>query len=114
MTSPYQVLGVTEHVTDAEIKQAYLQRVKENPPDRDQKRFQQIQRAYETIKDADSRLRHTLFDLPEIEFNALLDQAFKPTEKFKPLSSDDFCKLLDGTLVEKALANTLKAHHHDD
>lgn len=107
MTSPYQLLGVAEQSTDAEIKQAYLQRIKDNPPDRDQKRFQQIQQAYETIKDGDSRLQFALFHLPEADFDDLLDSAFGQTSDFQPLSADDFCKLLNAVPVEKALANAL-------
>lgn len=105
MTSPYQLLGVTEQSTDAEIKQAYLQRVKDNPPDRDQKRFQQILQAYETIKDGDSRLQYALFHLPEADFDGLLEHAFGQASEFQPLSTDDFCKLLNAVPVEKALTN---------
>lgn len=106
MISPYQLLGVSEQASDAEIKQAYLQAVKDNPPDRDQARFRQIQQAYETIKDDDSRLRHALFHLPEADFDALLDNAFRQETDLKPLSADDFFKLLNAVPVEKALLNT--------
>lgn len=107
MTSPYQLLGVSESATDAEIKQAYLQQVKLHPPERDQQRFQRIQHAYETIKDSDSRLRHDLFHWPEADFDSLLQQAFQPDQAFKPLSPEDFVKLLHAVPVEKALANAL-------
>jgi DnaJ-class molecular chaperone len=107
LTSPYQILAVSEQATDADIKQAYLQRVKESPPDRDQQRFQQIQQAFETIKDQGSRLRYSLFQLPEADFDALLDQAFRQTSAFKPLSADEFCQLLKAVPVEKALENIL-------
>lgn len=107
MTSPYQLLGVNEHSTDAEIKQAYLQMVKDNPPDRDQQRFRQIQQAYETIKDGDSRLQYSLFHLPEADFDRLLDGAFRQTPDFQPLSADDFHKLLNAAPVERALATAL-------
>lgn len=105
MTSPYQLLDVSELATDADIKQAYLQRVKENPPDRDQKRFQRIQQAYEAIKDGDSRLRHGLFAWPEADFDALLAQAFGQTTAFQPLSPQAFGKLLNATPVEKILTH---------
>ena len=109
MTSPYQILGVTEQVSDAEIKQAYLQQVKDNPPDRDRKRFQQIQQAFEAIKDGDSRLRYALFELPEVGFNQLLDRAFRQESALPPLSTDDFFKLLRAVPVEKALSTALGA-----
>ena len=108
MKSPYQILGVSEHASDTEIKQAYLQRVKDNPPDRDQQRFQQIQQAYETIKDDDSRQRYALFHFPCIEFDALLDHAFKQEGDTRPMPTDDFLKLLSSVSVEKSLAKNLK------
>ena len=76
MKTPYELLAVTALATDAEIKQAYLQRVKLNPPDRDQAKFEQLHSAYETIKDATERAKYALFNYPEADFNALLDQAF--------------------------------------
>ncbi len=76
MKSPYEILEVTEQASDSEIKQAYLQKVKLNPPDRDQEKFQQIHSAYETIKNVTSREKYALFNYPEADFDALLDQAF--------------------------------------
>jgi DnaJ-class molecular chaperone len=107
MTSPYQLLGIDERANDAEIKLAYLQQVKDNPPDRDPQRFRQIQQAYETVKDSQSRMKYALFHLPEIDFENLLDQAFGQPTEFQALSADDFCKLLNAVPVEKALANAL-------
>ena len=76
MKTPYDILEVTEQATDSEIKQAYLQKVKLNPPDRDHEKFQQIHRAYETIKNVTSRENCALFNYPEADFDALLEQAF--------------------------------------
>lgn len=104
MNSPYQILGVTEQATDPDIKQAYLQLVKDNPPDRDQQRFRQIQQAYETIKDDDSRLRHALFHFPSMEFDALLAHAFQRDGVTGPMPVDDFLKLLSTVSIDKALA----------
>lgn len=33
MTTPYAILDVDEQATDADIKQAYLRKVKQFPPD---------------------------------------------------------------------------------
>ena len=103
MTTPYQLLGVTEQSTDTEIKLAYLQQVKENPPDRDQNRFQHIQQAYEAIKDYDSRLRYALFHVPTVNFNELLEHAFQQESALPPLPADDFVKLLNAVPIEKSL-----------
>jgi len=105
MTSPYQILGVAEQASDAEIKLAYLEQIKACPPDRDQNRFQQIQTAYESIRDLDSRLQHALFTLPEANFNALLDRAFKQESAFQAMPADDFLKLLNAVPIEKSLLN---------
>lgn len=101
MNSPYLTLGVSEQATDADIKTAYLQRVKDNPPERDPLKFRQIQQAYELIKDADSRLRYALFHWPEIEFEQLLDQAFSQTGSARPLAPEDFLKLLTAVSLDK-------------
>ncbi|WP_341326187.1 J domain-containing protein [Methylotuvimicrobium sp. KM2] len=108
MTTPYQILGVSEHANDTEIKQAYLNLVKENPPDRDQERFQQIQQAYETIKDSDSRLNLKLFHFPETDFNVLLDQAFQQKTELRSLNPNDFFRLLNAVSIDNAVTGAIK------
>jgi DnaJ-class molecular chaperone len=60
--NPYFVLGVANDADDATIRRAYLEAVKRWPPDLVPEKFQQINAAYEHIKDAASRHRHVLFD----------------------------------------------------
>ncbi|WP_150047770.1 MULTISPECIES: J domain-containing protein [Methylomonas] len=104
MISPYRALGVSEQASDAEIKQAYLQQVKEHPPERDPLRFRQIQQAYDVVKDQNSRLRYALFHLPELDFDALLALAFNHDGADRPMATDDFLKLLSTMSIEKTLA----------
>jgi DnaJ-class molecular chaperone len=108
MISPYRILGVSEQAADADIKQAYLQGVKDNPPDRDPARFRQIQDAYAAIKDEDCRLRHALFHVPSVQFDALLEQAFSRDGASGPMAADDFLKLLSTVAIEKSLAKFTK------
>ena len=54
MKTPYELLAVTELATDVEIKQAYLQQVKLNPPERDQAKFQQLHIASQQRRKFDS------------------------------------------------------------
>ncbi len=79
MKSPYDTLGIAnaEPENDESIKLAYLQKVKENPPDHDPDAFQRIHEAYACIKDRKSRAQHALFQKPEADFSALLDQALQ-------------------------------------
>ena len=60
--NPYLVLGVPVEADDQVIRQAYLQAIKESPPDSDPKRFQAVSQAYQKIKDQPSRHQHYLFN----------------------------------------------------
>jgi curved DNA-binding protein CbpA len=101
MTSPFEILDVAEQATDAEIKDAYLQKVRSNPPDRDPAVFQRIQEAYETIKDENSRLNYALFNFQSVDFDGLLNRAFRQQTPLQPFSIDDFFKLLTADHLEK-------------
>ncbi|MBE2294401.1 MAG: DnaJ domain-containing protein [Phycisphaerales bacterium] len=76
MPNPFTVLGIVETADDEAIKKAYLQKVREHPPERDAERFQAIRTAYEAIKTRRDRLDYQLFqretpDLAELVANAL-------------------------------------------
>ena len=51
MNDPYQILGVTGDSTEAEIRAAYLQKVRDFPPDRAPERFAEIRAAYDEVRD---------------------------------------------------------------
>lgn len=61
MSNPYEILGVTSAVSEADIRQRYLQLVREFPPDRAPERFAQIRAAYEELRDPLVRLERQLF-----------------------------------------------------
>jgi curved DNA-binding protein CbpA len=61
MITPYLQLGVPTHASDADIRQRYLELVKQHPPSVPGSRFAEIQRAYERIKDARSRVHESIF-----------------------------------------------------
>lgn len=100
MKTPYAILEVAEQATDAEIKQAYLHKVKQFPPDHFHRQFQQIQLAYEAVKDLTSRTKYALFTVPEADFNALLDHAFN-FEQAASISAEQFDKLLRAGINDK-------------
>ncbi|MDD5462677.1 MAG: DnaJ domain-containing protein [Methylococcales bacterium] len=100
MKTPYEILEVAEHASDNEIKQAYLQKVKLNPPDCDHEKFQQIYSAYETVKNKPSREKYALFNFPEADFDALLEQAFS-TAQTSSISADHFDQLLRASIGDK-------------
>ncbi|MGY6276286.1 J domain-containing protein [Methylomonas sp. MgM2] len=104
--TPYQIIGVGEDAADAEIKQAYLQLAKRHPPDCDQLQFRRIRQAYELIKDEESRLHYALFDLPDIEFELLLDDAFRRETPAQAMAPGDFMQLFAEESVNSALAKS--------
>jgi curved DNA-binding protein CbpA len=53
---PFVVLGLDEAAGDDTIKQRYLALVRAFPPDREPDRFQEIRRAYETVRNERNRL----------------------------------------------------------
>lgn len=61
MSDPFALLGVDETADDEAIKRAYLQRVREHPPERAPEQFQAIRSAYEHIRDQRERLTYFLF-----------------------------------------------------
>lgn len=66
MMNPYLTLGVRSDADDSEIRHAYLEGIRNCPPEHDPARFQAITQAYEQIRDPSSRLKRYLFrrDLP--------------------------------------------------
>lgn len=101
MKTPYDILEVTEQATDGEIKQAYLCKVKQFPPDHYHEQFQQIHKAYEAIKDLSSRTQYALFTIPEVDFNVLLEHAFSFRQTAMSISADHFDKVLRAGIDEK-------------
>gem|GEM_PF-308262 len=109
--TPYQILDVQPSATDAEIKQAYLSKVKNNPPDRDQLLFQSIHDAYIAIKDLKSRISYDLFTVPSMSFDELVDQALKTTQQ-NTISARQLNTLLqlsiDDSTIQNAISRTKK------
>lgn len=108
MKTPYEILDVAANASDSDIKQAYLQKVKDNPPDRDQEQFQIIHAAYTNIKDHKSRISYDLFNLPAVEFDELLDQALTPSSPLN-ITAEYFNQLLNAGVNEATLSNIMSS-----
>ncbi|MBI4871405.1 MAG: DnaJ domain-containing protein [Candidatus Riflebacteria bacterium] len=57
---PWETLGVARESSPEEVRQAYLARVKESPPDRDPERFERVRDAYDVLRDPRRRIRALL------------------------------------------------------
>ena len=79
---PLEVLGLPLEAGEEEIRAAYLRKVKEFPPDRAPRQFEQIREAYEALRDPRRRTRHLLLSAdPKQPLVSLLD-AGPPDRRF--------------------------------
>ena len=62
MTDPYAVFGLPADCDDDTIRRRYLELVKQFSPEHHPDKFAAIRRAYESLRDLDTRLRHRLFE----------------------------------------------------
>ena len=76
MDDPWAILGVSVQADDTEVRRAYLQKVKEYPPDRAPEQFERVRDAYEDLRDPRLRSRRMLVAAdPQAELVSLLDDA---------------------------------------
>ena len=61
MVDPYQTLGISPQADEREIRDRYLELVRQFPPDRAPERFASIRAAYEELRDPAVRMRSLLF-----------------------------------------------------
>jgi len=59
--NPYDVLGLPRQASEADIKRAYFQLVRQFPPERQPEKFRAIRTAYEQLRDPEHRARIDLF-----------------------------------------------------
>lgn len=82
--SPHDVLGVVPDASDAEIRAAYLRKVREHPPDGHGDAFERVRDAYEVLRDPRRRAEHMLTADPFPSFASLLDQHPAPHSHVGP------------------------------
>ena len=61
MMNPFDVLSVDEDASDADVKKAYFQMVRQFTPEKHAERFKQIREAYDLLKDPSQRLEARVF-----------------------------------------------------
>jgi curved DNA-binding protein CbpA len=80
MNDAREVLGVGIHATEEEIRAAYLQKIKDHPPESSPDEFERIRDAWETLRDPRRRARSLLLAVdPDAPIAALL--AHRPPER---------------------------------
>lgn len=74
MTDPHLELSLAADADDDAIRRRYLELVKQFSPERDPERFARIRRAYESLRDLETRLRYRLFEAGKNEtIDAILE-----------------------------------------
>ena len=93
---PYAVLGIAHDADDATIRRAYLELVRQFPPERAAERFTEINEAYNKVKEKRSRLEYYLFNR-ETRFNSpfeVLISHFAIAGKRKPPTFEEIKEYL--------------------
>jgi curved DNA-binding protein CbpA len=75
MTDPYAVLGLPADSDDEAIRRRYLELVKQFSPEHHPDKFAEVRRAYESLRDLETRLRYRLFEAGRSEsIDAILEE----------------------------------------
>ena len=102
MKTPFDILDVSEDATDEVIKKAYLQKVRQYPPERAPEQFQNIRAAFEAIKTRHQRLKYQLFHSEPPGLNALLERCLQSGTPQR-LTAELFTQALNESLTKKQL-----------
>ena len=101
MKNPFDVLAIAETADDEAIKKAYLQKVREYPPEHEPERFQAVRAAFEAIKTRRDRLRYRLFQQDPPDLEDLVEAALRTGSGGRP-SEAQFKELLMESLTRRA------------
>ena len=81
MMNPFDVLGVDETASDAEVKKAYFQMVRKFTPEKHAEQFKQIREAYDLLKDPSRRLEAEVFSFIKPAIDPVLEATELPPLK---------------------------------
>lgn len=101
MTNPFEILNIPETADDTQIKNAYLEKVRESPPDCWPEQFKTVRCAYEKIKTEKSRLAFELFDNYDTDVRVLCQKLLTPQRGGRP-SKIEFKEMLAETIASVA------------
>ena len=62
MHDPYEILGLESVCNDSQVRRAYLDRIKEFPPEQLPEQFRIINEAYELVKTKNLRIQFSFLD----------------------------------------------------
>lgn len=68
-----QLLEIRREADEEEIRAAYVRKVKQYPPDRSPQEFEQVQEAYEALRDTRRQAQDILGSVPNQPLTSLLE-----------------------------------------
>ena len=74
MNNPFEILEVSQDANDEIIRQAYLKKVQQYPPEHAPEQFQRIRAAFEAIQTPLQRLKYQLFYQEPLSLESLLQK----------------------------------------
>jgi curved DNA-binding protein CbpA len=95
MGDPYEVLGLEPGASETEIRNRYLQLVREFPPDRAPERFASIRAAFDVLSDPVGRVEHQILRLSTADTLVALGDELRARLAGARLSSDALLSLAD-------------------
>ncbi|MBS0263338.1 MAG: J domain-containing protein [Planctomycetes bacterium] len=96
MQDPLEILGVTAGSSEADIRQAYLQKVREFPPDRAPEQFAQIRAAYDILRNPARLREHRILGLSAQDSIARLSADIRARLVGVDLPTDTLLMLAEG------------------
>ena len=81
MADPYAVLGLPADPSDADVRAAYLAKVREFPPEQHPAQAAAVRAAYDKLKTLDARARHRLFGGADDDLDAIIQEVRCPTPR---------------------------------
>ena len=97
MMNPFDVLSVDEDASDADVKKAYFQMVRQFTPEKHAERFKQIREAYDLLKDPSRRLEAEVFSFTKPSSEPVSEVASTPPVQ---LNGDVFLAWVKQTLTD--------------
>ncbi|MCJ7843532.1 DnaJ domain-containing protein [Lederbergia sp. NSJ-179] len=79
----YKILGTTAKIGQGRIKEKYIEAVKKYPPESDPEMFEQIRKAYETLKDPVKRKQYDLYRKYGNKTEKLVEKAIAKIEQYQ-------------------------------
>ncbi len=103
MISAFDILGVENNTSDEAVRNAYLQKIREYPPEQFPETFKEVRQAFDAIATDKLRMTYRLFsqDTPNIAF--LAEKALETEEPGVRPTKEIILKLLENAIVRHRL-----------